>query len=53
VTPGRLALLRRRCEEIRRRGHVPVDELPHLLAWLDEALRAVPTQAALALEEAA
>jgi hypothetical protein len=28
-------------------------KVPHLLAWLDEALRAVPTQTMLHLEDAA
>jgi hypothetical protein len=53
MTPDRFAFLRRRCDEIRRRGHVRVDEVALLVLWLDEALRAVPVQTSLPLVEAA
>jgi hypothetical protein len=53
VTVERLDFLRRRCDEIRRRGKVRADEVPLLVLWLDEALAAVPAQATLPLGDAA
>jgi hypothetical protein len=37
----RLVFLRERVAQIKRRGHVRSDELPLLVAWLEEALAAV------------